>query len=89
MAGADAARNRTKGAAAFPPKLLRTVLVRVRFCGVLGVFGGMEMVRMRQMRVMSGLLMVTGFMVLCCFVMVVSGLGMMVRCLPVVMCCFL
>jgi hypothetical protein len=45
---------------------------------VIRMLGGMDLMRMRQMGVMGGLVVIAGLMVLCCFCVVMGGHSMMV-----------
>jgi hypothetical protein len=58
-------------------------------CSVIRMLGGMDLMRMRQMGVMSGLVVVAGLMVLCCFCVVMGGHSMMVGCRLVMIRCLL
>jgi hypothetical protein len=56
---------------------------------VLGMFHGMNVVSVCQMRVMGCLLVVAPFMMVRCFMMVARSMLVMLRCLPVMVGCFL
>jgi hypothetical protein len=56
---------------------------------VFRMFGGMNMVRMRQMSVMSGPVVVAGLMMLRGFRVVMSGHAVMVGCRFMMICCLL
>ena len=53
--------------------LLLTVVLHMGFCRFLGVMGGMHMVSMRNVGVVRGFLVSAGFVVLCRFLMMTSG----------------
>ena len=57
--------------------------------GVLGVFGRVQMVCVRQVGVVRSRLVIAGFVMLRCFGVVVSSLRVMVGCLGVMLRCLL
>lgn len=69
--------------------LLFAVDLDVFFCGVFCVFVGMGVMSMRDVRVMSRLFVVAGFVMLRGLVMVVGSLRMVMGSLLVMMRCFL
>lgn len=56
---------------------------------VLGVFGGVKMMRVREVRVMRGLLVVAGFVMLRGFRVVMRGHAVMMGCLAMFVHCLL
>jgi hypothetical protein len=54
------------------------VILGVVFCGLVTVVGRMQSMRMRDVSVMPGLLMITGFIVLGRFTMMVGGALVMI-----------
>lgn len=77
----------------YPLVLSRALLLPVHrgmlFRCMVNVLFGMQMMRMRYVSMMRGVLVVTGFVVLRRLVVVMSGLRAMVRGLLVVLCSFL
>jgi hypothetical protein len=69
--------------------LLRAVSFYVFLSGILCVFGCVSVVAVREVRVMGCFLMMTGFMMLRSFVVVVRSMFMMFGRLLVMMDCFL
>ncbi len=69
--------------------LLGAVCFYVFLSGVLSVLRSMNVVGVRQMRVMRGFLMIAGFVMVRGFVMVARSMFMMFGCLSVMMGCFL
>jgi hypothetical protein len=61
----------------------------VLLSGILRVLGSINMVPVRQVRVMAGFLMVPSFVMLGCFPMMASGMLMMFSRLRVMVGCFL
>jgi hypothetical protein len=62
------------------------VRLRVRLCGLAGVVHGVVMMAVGHVRVVTGFVMVAGFMVLRGLVVVPRGMFVMVSCLLVVLC---
>jgi hypothetical protein len=58
---------------------VNVVRLRVLLCRVLGVLKRVQLVAVRQMGVVAGLFVMTGFRVLGCFAMVAGGLVEMLR----------
>jgi hypothetical protein len=86
-----ARRNSTRFARIANPSktLLGAVCFYVLLSGMFRVLGGMNMVAVRQVRVVGGLLVVAGFVMFRCFMVVARGMLMMLSCLGVMVSCFL
>ncbi len=56
--------------------------------GMPGMIGGMNLVSVREVRVMRGLLMIAGFVLSGCFFVVARSVFVMLGCLIVMMSCF-
>jgi hypothetical protein len=64
------------------------VFLNVSFCGFVGVVSHVSRMPPRRMRVVRRLFVMSSLVMLCCFVMMVSGMRTMFRCLFVVLGCF-
>jgi hypothetical protein len=64
------------------------VFLNVSFCGFVGVVSHVNSVPPRSVRMVPRLFVMTSLVMLCCFVMVVSGMRTMFRRLFVVLGCF-
>jgi hypothetical protein len=60
-------------------RLVLTVLVGVMLAGFLGMLNRVDVMPVRDMRMVAGALMVTGFVVIGCCSMVASGVFVMLR----------
>jgi hypothetical protein len=69
--------------------LLRAVCFHMVLGCVLGMFSGVDMVSMGDMRVVRGFLMVPGFMMFGCLFVMARRMLMMLGCVLVVLSCFL
>ena len=69
--------------------LLLAVRLNVLLRRVLCVFGSMDVVAVRQVRMVSGCLVITGFVMLGGFVVVARSVLVVLRCLLVMIGCYL
>jgi hypothetical protein len=67
--------------------LFLSVYLNVSFCGFVGVVSRMSRVSPRRMRVVRGRFVMSSLVMFCCFVMMVSDVRTMFRCLSVVLGC--
>jgi hypothetical protein len=91
-AGAHLENNRSSRSAtpvANQPALLFAVRFNVVLYGVLRVIGGVNVVAVRQMRMVGCFFMITRFVMCSGFLVVARSVFQMLRCLLVVMSCFL
>ena len=79
-AGTIATRPASKG-------LLLAVMFGMTFCRFLCVIGGMHMVSMRNVGMVRGFLVSAGFVVLCRFLMMTSGVLVVLGGFLVMVCC--